>query len=55
MLNIALARVMTSAVSTVLGGLGVFCLLMSFAVPHLGAEAFILLGSATAMVCASKN
>jgi hypothetical protein len=55
MANIGLARMMTSAMSTVLGGFGVFCLLMSFSVPRLGGEAFILLGSATAMVCAAKR
>jgi len=55
MANIWLVRAMTSTVSTALGGCGMFCLFMSFSVPRLGAEAFILLGSATVMVCAQKR
>jgi hypothetical protein len=36
--------------SVILGGYGVFCLIMSFAVPQLGAEAFLLLATASAIV-----
>ena len=37
------------ALSAVLGGYGVFCLIMSFDVPRLGAQAFMLICAATAI------
>jgi len=36
--------------SAVLGGYGIFCLIMSFVVPEVAAQAFILLGTAAAIV-----
>ena len=36
--------------SVILGGYGIFCLIMSFSLPQLGAQAFLLLGAATAIV-----
>jgi hypothetical protein len=35
--------------SAVLGGVGVFCTILSFSVPFLGAHALLLLGSAIAI------
>jgi hypothetical protein len=37
--------------SVILGGYGIFCLIMSFWEPQLGTQAFLLLGTATAIVC----
>jgi hypothetical protein len=36
-------------VSALLGGFGVFCVVYSFATPHIAAEALILLGAALAV------
>jgi hypothetical protein len=45
-----LSQLMFRLLSAILGGYGMFCLIMSFALPELGAEAFLLLGTATVMV-----
>jgi multisubunit Na+/H+ antiporter MnhB subunit len=50
MLGLALSELFLRVVSVMLGGYGIFCLIMSFAVPDLGAQAFLLLGTATAIV-----
>jgi hypothetical protein len=47
MLGFALSLLCLRLVSVVLGGL--FCLIMSFYVPSVGADAFVLLGTATAI------
>jgi hypothetical protein len=49
MVNILFSRLMVRVVSTVIGGFGMFCLFSSFIVPRFGADAFILLGAATAL------
>jgi hypothetical protein len=49
MVNILFTRLMVHVVSTVIGGFGMFCLFSSFILPRLGADAFILLGAATAL------
>jgi hypothetical protein len=36
--------------STVLGGYGFFCLILSFTAPWLGAKAFLLIGTASVIV-----
>lgn len=46
-----LSQLALRVVSAVLGGYGIFCLIMSFLIPSLGAQAFVLLGTATAIVC----
>jgi hypothetical protein len=50
MLGFILSRLALRLLSTVLGGYGIFCLIMSFTLPRLGAQAFLLLGTATAIV-----
>jgi hypothetical protein len=47
MLGFALSHLALWLLSAILGGYGIFCLIMSFAVPSLGAQAFLLLGTAT--------
>ena len=42
-------------ISAILGGYGIFCLIMSFEVPEVGAQAFILLATATALVHLCRN
>jgi hypothetical protein len=49
MLAFVLSQLALRLLSAILGGSGIFCLIMSFAVPQLGAQAFILLVSATAI------
>lgn len=49
MVNILFSRLMIRVVSTAIGGFGMFCLFSSFIVPRFGADAFILLGAATAL------
>jgi multisubunit Na+/H+ antiporter MnhB subunit len=49
MLNSALQRTAVRAVSTALGGYGVFCVYMSFLKPWVGMDALILLGAACVM------
>jgi hypothetical protein len=50
MLGFALSQLALRLLSAILGGYGMFCLIMSFAVPGLGAQAFLLLGAATTIV-----
>ncbi len=49
MLGFVLSHLALRLLSAILGGYGIFCLIMSFAVPGLGAQAFLLLGTATAI------
>jgi hypothetical protein len=49
MLGFALSLLCLRLVSVVLGGYGIFCLIMSFYVPSVGADAFVLLSTATAI------
>jgi hypothetical protein len=50
MLGFVLSQLALRLLSAILGGYGIFCLIMSFTVPELGAQAFLLLGTATAIV-----
>jgi hypothetical protein len=50
MLGFLLSELALWLLSAVLGGYGIFCLIMSFVVPRLGAHAFLLLGTAAAIV-----
>jgi hypothetical protein len=50
MLGFALSQLALRLLSAILGGNGIFCLIMSFVVPRLGAQAFLLLATATAIV-----
>jgi hypothetical protein len=50
MLGFVLSQLALRLLSASLGGYGMFCLIMSFAVPGLGAHAFLLLGTATTIV-----
>jgi hypothetical protein len=50
MLGFALSSLFLRLLSAVLGGYGIFDLIMSFYVPELGAQAFLLLVTATAIV-----
>jgi hypothetical protein len=50
MLGLMLSRLALRLLSAILGGYGMFCLIMSFEVPQLGAQAFILLVLAAAIV-----
>jgi len=47
MLGVMLSQLALRLLSAILGGYGTFCLIMSFDVPQLGAQAFILLVTAT--------
>ena len=49
MLGLMLSQLALRLLSAVLGGYGIFCLIMSFDVPQLGAQAFVLLATATAI------
>ena len=49
MFGFMLSQLALRLLSAVLGGYGIFCLIMSFTVPEVGAQAFILLGTATAI------
>lgn len=49
MLGFLLSLLALRLLSAVLGGSGIFCLIMSFDMPGLGAQAFLLLGTATAI------
>ena len=51
MLGFMLSQLALRLLSAVLGGYGIFCLIMSFVVPEVAAQAFILLGTAAAIVC----
>ncbi len=55
MLGFVLSHLALWLLSAILGGYGIFCLIMSFAVPSLGAQAFLLLGTATAIVFSFRN
>jgi hypothetical protein len=55
MLGLVLSRLALWLLSAVLGGYGIFCLFMSFTVPRLGAQAFLLLGTATAIFFLSRS
>ena len=57
MLGLMLSQLALRLLSATLGGYGIFCLIMSFAVPEVGAQAFILLVTATAIVylCRSER
>jgi hypothetical protein len=55
MLSLAILQSALSSVSTVFGGLGVFCVFRSFEVPRLGLQALLLLGVATAIVLTEKQ
>jgi multisubunit Na+/H+ antiporter MnhB subunit len=48
--DILLSRMALHAVSIVLGGIGMFCLFMSFVAPGLAAQAFVLIAAAGAIV-----
>jgi hypothetical protein len=50
-----LSQIALRLISTILGSCGVFCLIMSFVAPRLAADAFLLLGTATAIVYLSKG
>ena len=49
MLGFMLSQLALRLLSAVLGGYGIFCLIMSFYVPSVGADAFVLLSTATAI------
>jgi hypothetical protein len=50
MLGFMLSQLALRLLSAVLGGYGIFCLIMSFVVPEVAAQAFILLATAAAIV-----
>jgi hypothetical protein len=50
MLGYMLSQLALRLLSAILGGYGIFCLIMSFVVPEVGAQAFMLLLTATAVV-----
>jgi hypothetical protein len=50
MLGFRLSQLSLQLLSAILGGHGIFCLIMSFVVPVEGAQAFVLLSTATAIV-----
>ena len=50
MLGFILSQLALRLLSAILGGYGIFCLIMSFVVPEVGAQAFMLLLTATAVV-----
>jgi len=57
MLGFILSQLALRLLSAILGGYGIFCLIMSFVVPEVGAQAFMLLLTATAVVylCRSER
>ena len=57
MLGFVLSQLMLQLLSAILGGFGIFCLIMSFDIPWLGAQAFLLLATATTIVyfCGSEG
>jgi hypothetical protein len=50
MLGFMLSQLALRLLSAILGGYGIFCLIMSFVVPEVGAQAFMLLLTATVIV-----
>jgi hypothetical protein len=55
MLGLMLSRLALKLLSAILGGSGIFCLIMSFAVPQLAAQAIVLLVTAAAIVYFSPS
>jgi hypothetical protein len=55
MLGFRLSELCLRILSVVLGGYGVFFLIMSFYVPIVGADAFVLLGTATAIFFSCRS
>jgi hypothetical protein len=55
MLGFMLSHLALRLLSAILGGSGIFCLIMSFGTPQLGAQAFVLLVTATAIVYLSPS
>ena len=55
MLGLLLSRLALRLLSAILGGSGIFCLVMSFTVPQLGAQAIVLLVTSVAIVCLSPS
>jgi aconitase B len=57
MLGLMLSQLALRLLSAILGGYGIFCLIMSFAVPEVAAQAFTLLATAAAIVylCGSRR
>jgi hypothetical protein len=55
MLGFVLSHFALRAVSAIFGGYGIFCLILSFSVPWLGAKAFLFLGTATAILYFSST
>ena len=51
MLGFHFSQLALRLLSAILGGCGIFCVIMSFYVPDLGAHAILLLATATAIVC----
>ena len=49
MLGFELSRLLLRVLSALLGGFGIFCLVMSFVVPSLAGQALLLLATATAI------
>jgi hypothetical protein len=50
MMGFMLSQLALRLLSAILGGSGIFCLIVSFDVPEVGAQAFILLATATAII-----
>jgi hypothetical protein len=50
MLGLMLSQLALRLLSAILGGYGIFCVIMSFDVPQLGAQALVLLVTAAAIV-----
>jgi hypothetical protein len=55
MAGFALSLLCLRLLTVVLGGYGIFCLIISFYVPSVGAEAFVLLSTATAIFFLSRS
>ena len=55
MLGLLLSRLALQLLSAILGGSGIFCLIMRFTVPQLGAQAIVLLVTAVAIVFLSPS
>ena len=55
MLGFRLSELCLQLLSVVLGGYGIFCLIMSFCVPSVGADAFVLLSTATAIFYSCRS
>lgn len=55
MLHVLLMRSATTLLSTILGSVGVFCVIESFSMPILAFHALILLGTAVAITSLSRR